>query len=211
MICFLGDSHAVYMLDGAARKKGVDVTRDLEIASVIFVSQDTPTDKQGNRQLEPIRALCSRAIATRKPVVLTSQVPPGFTRSMGIPFHQAETLRIKDAVERAISPEMFIVGSDGGPLPFAYQKYLEAFDCPVLRMSLEEAEFSKIAINTFLASQVDTTNRLAEAAKKVGADWSVIANVLKHDKRIGPHAYLEPGRWQGSPHLLRDAVTLESL
>ena len=144
------------------------------------------------------------------PIVLTSQVPPGFTRSIGIQWHQAETLRIKDAFERAFYPEMFIVGGDG-EIPAAYREYLEAFNCPILRMSLEEAEFSKIAINTFLAAQVDTTNRLAKAAEKVGAKWERIAEVLRHDGRIGRHAYLEPGRWEDSPHLLRDAATLREL
>ena len=78
-------------------------------------------------------------------------------------------------------------------------------------MSWEDAEFAKIAINMFLASQVDTTNRLAAAAAKVSADWGKIAVVLAHDQRIGPHAYLTPGRWQDSLHLLRDAVTLEEI
>jgi UDP-glucose 6-dehydrogenase len=78
-------------------------------------------------------------------------------------------------------------------------------------MSWEEAEFSKIAVNMFLASQVDTTNRLAKVAWEVGADWDEIRKCLELDKRIGREAYLAPGRWQDSKHLLRDAVTLKEI
>jgi UDPglucose 6-dehydrogenase len=75
-------------------------------------------------------------------------------------------------------------------------------------MTWEDAEFTKIAINTFLAAQVDTTNRLAAAAKMVGANWGAIACALRYDARIGPKAYLQPGRWEDSRHLMRDHVTL---
>ena len=70
---------------------------------------------------------------------------------------------------------------------------------------------SKIAVNMMLAAQVDTTTSLAKACKKVGANWASVSDVLMHDSRIGPRAYLTPGRWQDSKHLLRDWVTLQSL
>lgn len=208
MICFLGDSHAPRMLAEGARQRGIAVTSNPGKASLIFVSQDMPTDTNGKRDSEKISRLCMEARRYHAPVVLTSQVEPGFTRRMGLRFHQAETLRIQEALKRAKWPEMFIVGASED-LPQVYWDYLTAFgETPVLLMSLEEAEFAKIAINTFLAFQVDTTNRLASAAEKIGAKWERIAEVLRHDCRIGPFAYLEPGRWEDSPHLLRDAVTL---
>ena len=70
---------------------------------------------------------------------------------------------------------------------------------------------SKIAVNMMLAAQVDATNNLSTVAKKVGADWEKVAHALALDKRIGPHAYLTPGRWQDSKHLYRDFVTLKAL
>ena len=70
---------------------------------------------------------------------------------------------------------------------------------------------TKIAVNMMLAAQVDYTNRMSAACAKVGADWREVSKALKHDKRIGPEAYLTPGRWQDSKHLYRDYVTLEAL
>jgi UDPglucose 6-dehydrogenase len=126
----------------------------------------------------------------------------------------AETLRIKDALERAMRPEQFIFGVDdlncSLPLVVLYYAWAHA-DVEVLLMTWEEAEFAKIAINMTLAAQVENTNRLAAAAEKIGADWKRVSAALKCDRRIGPHSYLEPGRWQDSSHLYRDYVTLEGI
>ena len=212
MICFLGSSHAANHLRRAALKLGLPLTNEPASAGVVFISQDTPTDDGGNRDLEPIRQMVTRASYTDAQIVLTSQVPPGFTRSLGVGniFHQAETLRILDAEERALHPEYIAVG---GPYAIctAYADYLLAFQCPILRMTWEEAEFSKIAVNMALASQVDYANRLSAAAQKVGVKWENVTKALKLDSRIGQKAYLTPGRWQDSKHLLRDAMTLKEI
>lgn len=212
MIYFHGTSHAAEHLREGAKSRGVVVVDSPNLADVIFISEDTPTDYSGKRDLEPIRKAVHSLTRFNKQMVLTSQVPPGFTRSLGLQniYHQAETLRIKDAVYRAAHPDYIAVG---GPIGVSkhYADYLCAFHCPIIRMSWEEAEMSKIAVNMMLAAQVDFTNRLSKACAKVGADWKNVAKALHHDKRIGHEAYLIPGKWQHSRHLLRDFVTLEAI
>jgi UDPglucose 6-dehydrogenase len=218
MICFYGNSHAPQALAAAAKSHGLAVTNHKSEATLIFISEDTPTSENGERELMPIRILVEDALhETTAPIILTSQVPPGFTRSLRSErvIHMAETLRMKDALQRAKYPEQFIVGvSDPTeyvlPRDFAHYLYSHG-DAKVHVLSYEEAEFAKIAINMTLAAQVENTNRLAEAAKKVGARWSAVAEVLRNDKRIGPESYLTPGDWKKSRHLLRDHVTLEAL
>lgn len=213
MIYFAGDSYAAITLNEGARRRGLKLTDDIRTAELVFVSQDTPTDSDGIRNLEPIRELID-SVPNGVDIVLTSQVPPGFCRALDRHvYHQAETLRIEDGLIRSTYPEMFIVGAafDTFPLTTAYERYLFAFDCPILRMTWEEAEFAKIAINMTLASQVDNANRLSEAAAKCGADWGRVSQALRHDSRIGKYSYLTPGRWQDSRHLLRDYVTLQTL
>jgi len=212
-ICFLGNSHAAQHLSAAAAEKGFLLVGLNEDPALVFVSEDTPTDEHGVRDLVPIRNLFMQGKAgLPAPIILTSQVPPGFTRSLKNPgiYHQAETLRIKDAAYRASHPEMFIVGCENpaAPLPKAYETYLNAFACPILTMSYESAEFAKMAINGCLISQVETTNMLFRLAARCGANWNGVIRALQNDSRIGPNAYLEPGRWQNSRHLLRDYVTL---
>lgn len=218
MICFVGASHAPQTLKAAAIAKGMTITDNPEEASLVFVAEDTPTDGDGKRDLTPIRNLALAMLdATKAPIILSSQVPPGFTRRLrnSRVVHMAETLRMKDAMERAMNPEQFIFGV---PDPTDYKLPLELLQyawqhakARVLVMSYESAEFAKIAINAFLAAQVDCANRLVEAARKVDAKWSSVADALKCDRRIGPHAYLTPGRWQDSMHLMRDAVTLKDI
>jgi UDPglucose 6-dehydrogenase len=153
------------------------------------------------------------------PVVLVSQVPPGFTRpwlkQRGNIFYQVDTIIMNRALERATFPERFIIGYDRDVcysslgLPASYATYLAAFNCPVLTMSFEAAELSKLAINYYLAKQIETTNELAAVARHIGADWNAIILGLRLDARIGQHAYIRPGEVGG--HLPRDVRTIERL
>lgn len=213
-VCFLGTSHAPGIFAQAARKRGFKTVDDVGIADLIFVSQDTPTNERGERDQNALMPYIDLSATGKAPVVLTSQVEPGFTRSLRREiFYQADTLRMKDALQRAINPEMFIVGSQylGEKIPRVYAEYLAAFDAPVLHMLWEDAEFAKVAINVHLAAQVDVANRLSKAANWCNADWDLVANALKHDRRIGHHSYLEPGDWRKSSHLLRDSVTVDKI
>lgn len=212
---FVGDSYAANTLREAARRRGLTICKAAD-ADLIFVSQDTKTDQHGVRDMTEILMMLAQAKEFGVPVVLTSQVEPGFCRANNVQYHQAETLRIEDGMQRALFPEQIIVGSTIGvaglaPIIREYQEYLDAFDCPVHFGTFEEAEFAKLAINYFLASQVRTTNELAARAGEVGADWGKISRILRHDQRIGKYAYLTPGRWQDSIHLLRDHVTLDKI
>src|SRR3990172_2220131 len=95
LIYFVGTSFAADHLRKAARDKGFEIARSLRDAHLVFVSEDTPTDKDGKRDLDHIHAkIMDTLVKMGNPVlVITSQVPPGFTRSLGftIPlYHQAE-------------------------------------------------------------------------------------------------------------------------
>ena len=213
-VFFAGRSHLAIHLSEAAALRGHEVTPVITEADIAFIAEDTPTRDDGYRLLDYIAGIAREWRGWFKgPMALVSQVPPGFTRSLGLGFHyQADTLRLLDARERALNPEMVIFGTaDGGPVPEIFKRYYEAFRCPVLGMTLEEAEFTKVAINCFLKAQVETTCELAAAAKKMGAKWGKVANALAHDSRIGAHAYLNPGRWDDSPHLVRDWRTLREM
>lgn len=213
MICILGDSHAPTIFRKAANYHGLAQTDDPAKADVVFVSQDTPTDSRGERDLDTVRQLVY-SVKTSGTLVLTSQVPVGFTRSLNLPiYHQSETLRIRDAFERAIYPEQHIIGcaNPDQDLPLKFKEYLWAFNmAPIVKMTFEEAEFCKIAINMTLISQVENTNRLYAYSHPRGIDWDKIKQVLKNDRRIGKYSYLTPGNWKDSKHLMRDWVTFEA-
>ncbi len=192
-------------------------TVDLIGCDMVYVAPDVPTDDAGVSDLGPIRALIDLvepALGPGAVLVVLSQVPPGFTRTLRRPaarrFYQVETLIFGRGVERALRPERLIVGcaDPQAPLPGPLAEFLRAFECPVLPMRYESAELAKISINMCLVASISTTNTLAEVCEKVGADWAEIVPALRLDRRIGPHAYLAPGLGIAGGNLERDLATV---
>jgi UDPglucose 6-dehydrogenase len=193
----------------------------LAACDIIIFARDVATDDAGRSDLEPLQALIRTVTPHARPgavLVVLSQVPPGFTRALRSSgsqdwYYQVETLVFGRAVERALHPERFIVGTaePAAPLPQAYRSLLEAFDCPILPMRFESAELTKIAINMCLVSSVSVANTMAELCEAIGADWSEMFPALKLDRRIGPHAYLAPGLGLSGGNLERDLATVRVL
>ncbi|MGQ0812074.1 MAG: nucleotide sugar dehydrogenase [Nitrospiraceae bacterium] len=194
--------------------------QDLERCQVVYISADVPTDHQGHSDLLDIHSLIrsvSPMLQSHAVLVVLCQVPPGFTRAVHFPksrlFYQVETLIFGRAVERALHPERFIIGSvePAATLPESYRDFLSVFQCPVFSMRYESAELAKIAINCCLVASVTVANTLAELSERIGADWSEIVPALKSDKRIGQHAYLSPGLGLAGGNLERYRATVLQL
>lgn len=193
---------------------------DLTNADMIYVAADVPTDDNGNSNLGVVTDLIGAVrdiLSESALLVVLCQVPPGFTRGLGLPesrlFYQVETLVVGRAVERTLSPERFIIGcaQPSEPLPPALDVVLSSHGCPILQMRYESAELAKISINCFLVSQVSTTNMLAEICERIGANWSEIAPALQLDRRIGVHAYLRPGLGIAGGNLERDLASVAEI
>jgi UDPglucose 6-dehydrogenase len=200
----------------AARLSFTSRVEDLRRCDVVYVAPDVPTDDEGHSDLGGIDMLLATVQNGLRPdatLVVLSQVPPGFTRARQKPglnlYYQVETLIFGRAIERALHPERYIVGSPdpAKPLPPAFRAYLDAFGCPILAMRFESAELAKIAINCCLVSSISVANTLAELCEGIGAAWHEIAPALKLDKRIGPYAYLTPGLGIAGGNLERDLAT----
>jgi len=184
---------------------------------VVYVAPDVATNEINQSDLSDLLVLLDVVNAQARDdsaVIILSQVPPGFTRSKKVEsrtlFCQVETLIFGKAIERALNPERIIIGclDPSKPLHDGYKVFLEAFECPLLPMRYESAELAKISINCFLVASVSTTNTLAELCEKIGADWGEIAPALRLDKRIGAHAYLNPGLGIAGGNLERDLETV---
>ncbi|MFM8453500.1 MAG: hypothetical protein ACKOAD_00670, partial [Gammaproteobacteria bacterium] len=196
-------------------------TSDLEDCEIIFLSQDVETDSKNKSNFYKINSLLNNVVFKIKNkktlLILLSQVEPGFTRKINFDkerlFYQVETLIVGESINSALYPKRLIIGCDkkGKELPIKYRMVLEAFNCPILKMSYESAELSKISINCYLASSVLMTNTLAEASRAIGANWNDIASALKLDPRIGEKAYLKPGLGISGGNLERDLISLIKL
>ena len=82
--------------------------------------------------------------------------------------------------------------------------YLNSYKAPIIKMSYESAELTKISINLFLISSVIVTNKLSEISEKIGAKWVDIIPALQLDKRIGKYSYIKPGLGISGGNLERD-------
>ena len=238
VVCFDGDQALVNRLaqrqwpvlepgldelirSNGARQHFTAAPGDLAACDVIYVAPDVPTDDQGRSDVTGLTALIHSTAAAMNPaaiMVVLSQVPPGYTRTLGVTpperlYYQVETLVFGQAVERATKPERTIVGcaDPARPLDPSLRAVLEAFGCPILPMRYESAELAKISINCCLVASVTVANMLAELCERIGADWSEIAPALKLDRRIGSHAYLAPGLGIAGGNLERDLATIQRL
>lgn len=192
----------------------------LHICDLLVVAPDVVTSPEGESDLSEVDVLMNTAIkcaSVGAPIILLSQVPPGYTRKFSTTreqiFYQVETLVFGLAVQRALSPERIIVGASHGDekIPEPYAEWLRVFSAPVHVMRFESAELAKISINLFLAAFLSTTNSLAELAESVGADWAEIEPTLRTDRRFGEYAYLSPGLGISGGNIERDLVTFRRL
>lgn len=190
---------------------------DLGECDIVYIAVDVPTDDYGRSDLTPIERTIEEVTVKLNAdalLVVLCQVPPGFTRKLPLPRHrlyyQVETLVFGQAIDRALRPERFIVGcaDPSSELDQRLQVFLDAFECPILRMRYESAELAKISINMYLVASVSVTNTLAELCEHVSADWSEVAPSLRLDRRIGEFAYLKPGLGIAGGNLERDLATV---
>ena len=78
-------------------------------------------------------------------------------------------------------------------------------------MSIESAEMTKHAINSFLANSVVFINELSTICEPLGADARAVERGLKSDYRIGEKAYLSPGSSFSGGTLARDLNYLKEI
>ena len=196
-------------------KKRIKITKniqDLSKCDLIYISKDVPTNSNGKSDLKPIKKIVKRlSFLYKKPIlIILSQVNPGFTRKIKWNkkklFYQVETLVFGNALKRALKPERIIIGSNNSneKIDPKLKSFLNKFKCPILNMNYESAELAKISINMFLVSSITTTNLLSELSTRIGAHWTDISKALKLDRRIGRHAYLNPGLGISGGNLERD-------
>jgi UDPglucose 6-dehydrogenase len=202
-----------YVLSDECKIEFVKDLKKLSNYQLIILALDVKVDSSGNSDLTDLNSLINSTIKyinIGSSLIIMSQVSPGYSRKICNlhvnTYYQMETLIFGDALNRAENPERIVIGKSDllTPIDQDLKIYLNSFRCPVIEMTLEEAEFSKQAANIFLASTITTTNVLASLCEKYNLSWSRIKYGLKLDKRIGAYSYLEPGLGIGGTNILRD-------
>ena len=191
-------------------------------AEVLWLAADTPLDEDDRAELEPLRGLLRElapAVRAGTPVVVSSQVPVGYTRSLarshaarGLRFACIpENLRLGAALEGFLLPERVPVGLAAQDDRALVEPVLAPLGWPVEWMSLESAELVKHARNAFLAMSAAFANELARLCASAGADARQVERALRGDGRVGARAYLAPGAPFSGGTLARDLRFLSDL
>ena len=119
-----------------------------------------------------------------------------------------EFLREGHAVDDFLRPERIVIGAVEPEIRTRAAELYGSIDCPMILTDLETAEVAKYAANAFLATSVSFINEIANICELTGADVKQVTKVLALDKRIGPHAYLDPGIGFGGSCLPKDLSAL---
>lgn len=202
-------------------------------SDITFVIVPTPSDESGAFSLQYAAwafGEIGAALAEKNGyhlVVLTSTVLPGATRHGLLPILEQrsrktcgadfglcfspEFIALGSVIRDFLNPDFTLVGEfderSGRTLEDAYAAIMPNRP-PCQRMSLENAELTKISINTFVTTKITFANMLADLCERIpGGDVDVVSRALGLDARIG-RKYLTGALGYGGPCFPRDNVAL---
>jgi UDPglucose 6-dehydrogenase len=149
-------------------------------------------------------------------VVVSSQVPVGFTRSAARAWPALrfacvpENLRLGRALDAFRRPERVVAGTVDASARADVAALFAPFTAALEWMGVESAEMTKHALNAFLATSVAFANEVARVCEQVGADAREVERGLRSDPRVGRKAYVSPGAAFAGGTLARDLRYLEA-
>jgi UDPglucose 6-dehydrogenase len=220
-----------------ANRERIRATQDTEDAilnsELTFCIVPTPSDERGAFSLQyaafAFREI-GKALAKKSEyhtVVLTSTVLPGATRFGLVPIlerysgktcgkdfglcYSPEFVALGSVIRDFLNPDFLLIGEfderSGAHLENSYTEIVSN-KAPARRMSLENAELTKISVNAYVTTKITFANLMAEMCQRIpGGDVDIVSNALGMDSRIGKK-YLTGGLGYGGPCFPRDSVAL---
>jgi UDPglucose 6-dehydrogenase len=210
----------------------LSATTDLAAAAdaeVAILLVPTPSDERGAFSNEYVLAAVDevgRGLAARDDyhvVVVASTVMPGSCdaeiraalesaagrrvgETLGL-CYSPEFIALGNVIRDMLEPDMVLIGESdaraGDVLERLYGGVVEN-DPPFRRMSLVNAELTKIAVNTYVTMKISYANTLADMCERLpGADVEQVTDALGLDTRIGGK-YLRGALSYGGPCFPRD-------
>ncbi|MCH8160487.1 MAG: UDP-glucose/GDP-mannose dehydrogenase family protein [Chloroflexi bacterium] len=194
-------------------------------ADAVLLCVPTPAGSNGDADLSMLYAALRDVGPLLKSgalVITRSTVPVGTNALLAIQLHQEhpdlevavisnpEFLREGHAVDDFMRPERIIIGAADAHGGSSAAKLYESLDCPIIITDLETAEITKYAANAYLAASISFINEIANICERTGADVTKVTEALHLDRRIGEHAYIEPGIGFGGSCLPKDLSALVS-
>jgi UDPglucose 6-dehydrogenase len=211
--------------------KNLIPTTEIELAiknsSASFLLVNTPSKPDGSYGLQYLEDASKnigntiREVDDFHVVVGVSTVSPGDYLNKIVPIleknsgkkvgtdfgfvHNPEFIALGSVINDMLNPDFRIIGEydlkSGQIIEDIYKK---VSDDPIVRMSVNNAELTKIALNCFLTMKISFANTLGEICDKLeGGDADLVSKALGLDNRISSK-FLKAGLGYGGPCFPRD-------
>jgi UDPglucose 6-dehydrogenase len=198
-------------------------------AQVIFIAVGTPPGEDGSADLSHVLAV-ARTIGTHlddyKVVVTKSTVPVGTADKVRAAINgelsrrgvqrdfsvvsNPEFLKEGAAVEDFMKPDRIVVGTDSDRarelMRELYQDFCRNHD-RIIFMGIRDAEMTKYASNSMLATKISFMNEIANLCDRVGVDVEKVRLGIGSDSRIG-YSFIYPGCGYGGSCFPKDVRAL---
>lgn len=196
----------------------------LEGADFIFVTFDTKVDEHDQVDLSDIYRTTdeiSKHIKSGSIVVVSSQVPVGTCSEIKETIAEKKTakfdvcyvpenLRLGEALNSFLKPDRIVIGANNDATLDRVKKLFAPLKCEILTMSVESAEMTKHALNAYMANCISFINEISDICELSGASALDVVRALKTDKRVSPHAPINPGLGFSGGTLARDVQVLRA-
>jgi UDPglucose 6-dehydrogenase len=195
-------------------------------ADAVFIAVGTPSRRgDGHADLTYVFSAAeeiARAITGYTVVVTKSTVPVGTGRRVaeiirGIRpeaefdvVSNPEFLREGSAIQDFMRPDRVVIGAESAHAQEVMRELyrpLYLLETPMIFTTIETAELTKYAANSFLATKISFINEIADLCEKVGADVQDVARGIGLDGRIG-RKFLHAGPGYGGSCFPKDCLAL---
>lgn len=203
-----------------------DLDAALDGAEVVFIAVGTPTRRgDGHADLTYVYQAAdqvARRLSGYAVIVTKSTVPVGTGRRVAEIVREArpdldfdvasnpEFLREGNAIGDFMRPDRVVIGVESARAEAvlrALYRPLFLIETPIVVTSIETAELTKYAANSFLAMKVTFINEVADLCEKVGADVHDVARGMGLDNRIG-RKFLHAGPGFGGSCFPKDTLAM---
>lgn len=206
-----------------------DINEAVAKTDITFVIVPTPSRKSGDFETSfVVSAMKNIGSVLRNKkryhlVVLTSTVLPGASARDVIPAlertsgkkvgkdfgfcYNPEFVALGSVVSNLLNADFILIGESdkkaGSLLEKFYKSYCDS-DPPVHRMSVVNAELTKISVNAYITAKISFANLLAQMCHRIdGGDVDIVTEAIGADTRIG-RKYLRGATGFGGPCFPRD-------
>lgn len=207
----------------ANAKEGVDAS------SIYFIAVGTPPNEDGSADLRNVLAVAreiGRLIEKPCTIVDKSTVPVGTAdkvrdavraelerRGVRIDVDvvsNPEFLKEGDAVNDFMRPDRVVIGTDSARaaelMHRLYAPFMRNHE-RMLVMGVRDAEMTKYAANSMLATRISFMNEIANLCERAGVDVENVRKGIGSDSRIG-YSFLYPGCGYGGSCFPKDVNAL---